>query len=146
MALPNLPCLCGTLRRTARVVTQAYDQALRPTGLRATQFTVLQALSLAGEVSQGQLGESLGIDSTTLTRTLKVMRREGWIAERAGEDRRERWIRLAPAGQERFRLAVPAWDEAQARLRRWLGEQGWQELMEMSNRVTEMVTREGDVS
>src|SRR6185437_14086586 len=72
--------------------------------------------------------------------------REGWIAERAGEDRRERWIRLAPAGQERFRLAVPAWDEAQARLRRWLGEQGWQELMEMSNRVTEMVTREGDVS
>jgi DNA-binding MarR family transcriptional regulator len=138
--------MCGTLRRTARVVTQAYDQALRPIGLRATQFTVLQALSLAGEVSQGQLGEILGIDSTTLTRTLKIMRREGWIAERAGGDRRERWIRLAPAGDERFRLAVPAWEQAQARLRRWLGEQEWQELMEMLNRATEIVRREGDMS
>jgi hypothetical protein len=61
-------------------------------------------------------------------------------------DRRERWIRLAPAGEARFRLAVPAWEEAQARLRRWLGEKGWQELMEMSNQVTEMVTTEGDMS
>jgi DNA-binding MarR family transcriptional regulator len=127
-------------------LTQAYEDALRPTGLRATQFTVLQALSLAGEVSQKQLGEILGIDSTTLTRTLKIMSREGWIAVRRGEDRRERLIRLTASGEGRFRGAVPAWQVAQARLRGSLGEQGWQELMEMSNRVTEMVTREGDMS
>jgi DNA-binding MarR family transcriptional regulator len=142
--LQSLPCLCGTFRRAARALTQAYEEALRPTELRATQFTVLQALSLAGEVSQGRLGEILGIDSTTLTRTLKIMTREGWIAERPGEDRRERWIQLTPVGKERFRAAVPAWETAQTNLRLRLGEQGWEELMRVSNRVTEIITREGE--
>src|SRR5229473_6417471 len=93
--LPVLPCMCGNFRRTARALTQLYDLALRPLGLRATQFTILQFLSLAGEVSQGHLGEMLAMDSTTLTRTLEIMARRGWIAERRGEDRRERWLRLA---------------------------------------------------
>src|SRR5260370_24454958 len=85
--LPVLPCMCGNFRRTARALTQLYDQALRPLGLRATQFTILQFLSLAGEVSQGHLGEMLAMDSTTLTRTLEIMARRGWIAERRGEGR-----------------------------------------------------------
>lgn len=138
--------MCATLRRATRALTQTYDEVLRPTGLRGTQFTVLQALSLAGEVSQGRLGEILGIDSTTLTRTLKIMIRKGWIAERPGEDRRERWIRLTPAGEGQFRGAVPAWEIAQANLRLRLGEQGWEEVMRVSNRVTEMITREGEMS
>jgi DNA-binding MarR family transcriptional regulator len=144
--LQPLSCMCGTLRRAARALTQRYEEALRPTGLRATQFTVLQALSLAGEVSQGRLGEILGIDSTTLTRTLKIMSREGWIAERPGEDRRERWIRMTSPGEERFQVAVPAWEIAQTSLRLRLGEQGWEELMRVSNRVTEIITQEGEMS
>src|SRR5258708_32704481 len=88
--LPDLPCMCASLRRTSRVVTQLYDEALRPLSLRATQFTVLQALSLAGEGSQGALGQILAMDSTTPTRTLRIIGREGRIAERRGHDRRER--------------------------------------------------------
>src|SRR5437870_13252950 len=91
-SLPALPCMSGSFRRTSRALAHLYEQALRPLGLRATQFTILQALSLAGEVSQGQLGEMLAMDSTTLTRTLEIMDRHGWIAERRGEDRRERWL------------------------------------------------------
>ncbi|MGH9548656.1 MAG: MarR family winged helix-turn-helix transcriptional regulator, partial [Terriglobales bacterium] len=100
---PKLPCMCGSFRRTSRALTQLYENALRPAGLRATQFTILQALSLAGEVTQSQLGEILAMDSTTLTRTLSIMAREGWIAERRGEDRRERRLRLARAGETQFR-------------------------------------------
>jgi len=144
--LPALPCLCATLRRASRALTQGYEAALRPIGLRATQFTVLQALSLAGEVSQGQLGEILAIDSTTLTRTLRIMGREGWIAERAGEDRRERWLRLSEVGEKLFIRALPAWQNVQARLRGRLGDQGWEQLMRMSNEVTNLVTKQGDVS
>ena len=87
--------MCGSFRRTSRALTQLYENALRPLGLRTTQFTILQALSLAGEVIQSRLGEMLAMDSTTLTRTLQIMVREGWIAERRGEDRRERRLRLA---------------------------------------------------
>jgi len=142
--LPMLPCLCGSFRRTSRALTQLYEEALRPLGLRATQLTILQALSLAGEVSQGQLGEMLAMDSTSLTRTLAIMRRQGWIAERRGEDRRERWLRLANAGEVKLRRALPVWEKVQSRLRRQLGEQAWDNLLQLTYQVTSLVTTQGD--
>ena len=144
--LPDLPCMCASLRRTSRVVTQLYDEALRPLSLRATQFTVLQALSLAGEVSQGALGQILAMDSTTLTRTLRIMGREGWIAERRGDDRRERLLRLAKAGRRQFTRALPSWEKAQAQLGRQLGDKRWDALMKLTNEVTTLVTTQGDLS
>src|SRR6266404_570374 len=142
--LPALPCMCANFRRTARALTQLYDQALRPQGLRATQFTILQFLSLAGEVSQGQMGAMLAIDSTTLTRTLAIMVRRRWITERRGEDRRERRLRLARAGETQFNQALPAWEKLQSDLRRRIGEQPWKDLLQLTNRVAEFVITQGD--
>ena len=141
--LPILPCMCASFRRATRALTQLYDEALRPAGLRATQFTILQALSLAGEVSQGGLAQILAMDSTTLTRTLRIMGREGWIAERRGEDRRERLLRLAKAGRHQFARALPSWEKAQAQLGRQLGDKRWHALMKLTNEVTTMVTTQG---
>ncbi len=133
--------MCASVRRTSRALTQLYENALRPLGLRATQFTILQALSLAGEVTQSQLGEILAMDSTTLTRTLQIMTREGWIAERRGEDRRERRLRLAKAGETEFRRALPAWEKVQSRLRRRLGEKSWKGLLDITHQVTDLITK-----
>src|SRR5574337_1057793 len=72
-AVLELGCGCATLRRAARAVTAVYDEKLKPCGLRVTQFTLLEALERAGEIAQGQLGEILGIDSTTLTRSLALL-------------------------------------------------------------------------
>ena len=141
--LPPLPCICGTLRRTARALTQLYEQALRPLGLRATQLTILQALSRCGEVHQGRLGEMLAMDSTSLTRTLGIMRRQGWIAERRGDDRRERWLRLAKAGDEQLRRALPAWEKVQLRLRRQLGDKAWNDLFRLTYEMTGLVRNQG---
>ena len=131
--------MCSSFRRTARALTQLYENALRPLGLRATQFTILQALSLAGEVTQSRLGDMLVIDSTTLTRTLEIMGRQGWIAERRGEDRRERRLRLARAGETQFNRALPVWEKVQSRLRRQLGEQAWKNLLEVTYQLTDLV-------
>ena len=98
-ALPKLPCGCATLRRAARALTQLYEEALRPFGLRSTQFTILQALSFTGEITQGELGRILAMDSTTLTRTLEIMRRQGWITKRRGKDKREWRLQLAVNGK-----------------------------------------------
>jgi len=144
--LPVLPCMCASFRRTSRALTQLYDEALRPLGLRATQFTILQALSLAGEVSQGELAQILAMDSTTLTRTLRIMGREGWIAERRGEDRRERLLQLAKAGRYQFNRALPSWEKAQAQLGRQLGDKRWHALMKLTNEVTTLVTTQGGLS
>jgi DNA-binding MarR family transcriptional regulator len=137
---PSLPCMCAAFRRTSRAITQLYEEALRPTGLRATQFTVLQAVSLAGEVTQGELGKILVIDSTTLTRTLTIMGRQGWIAKRRGEDHREWRMRLSRAGEAQFKQAQPHWEKAQTRLRRRLGDELSGNLMKLTQKVTNALT------
>ena len=134
--LPSLPCICASFRRASRALTQFYEKALRPTGLRATQFTILQTLSLAGEVTQGRLGQILAMDSTTLTRTLTIMSRHGWIAKRRGDDRREWRMRLSGAGEVRFRQALPYWEKAQTELRRELGDELSDNLMKVTQKIT----------
>ena len=143
---PDLPCMCASFRRAARALTHLYDEALRPVGLRATQFTIMQVLSLAGEVSQGQLAQMLAMDSTTLTRTLQIMSREGWIAERRGEDRRERLLRLAKAGRDLFNRALPCWEKAQTQLGRQLQDKRWHELLKLTREVATLATKPGDWS
>ena len=142
----TLPCLCANLRRSTRAVTQLYDQALRPLGLRATQFTILQVLERTGEITQGELGELLATDSTTLTRTLKIMRRNGWIAERRGQDRRQRRLRLAKAGRAQLVRATPAWEGLQSNLARTLGERPWKALFTLTGELTSLATTQGELS
>ncbi len=131
--------MCASIRRASRTLTQIYEEALRPLGLRATQFTVLQALSIAGEVLQGDLGQMLAMDSTTLTRTLEILGRHGWIEKRTGEDLRERRVRLSQAGQLQFENAVPLWEKAQADLRRKLGDGQWNTLLKFTNEITNLI-------
>jgi len=143
--LPTLPCLCASLRRTARALTQLYEHELRPLGLRSTQMTILQVLSRAGELSQGQLGQILAMDSTSLTRTLAIMSREGWVTERRGEDRRERMLRLSEAGEKQLKRALPAWEKVQSRLHHQLGGQSWSDLMQLSRQLASFATIEGEL-
>jgi DNA-binding MarR family transcriptional regulator len=131
--------MCASIRRASRTLTQIYDEALRPLGLRATQFTVLQALSLAGEVLQGDLGKMLAMDSTTLTRALEILSRRGWIDKRTGADLRERRIRLSKAGQLQLEKALPLWEKAQSSLRRKLGDGQWNTLLKFTNEITNLI-------
>jgi DNA-binding MarR family transcriptional regulator len=141
--MPTLPCLCANIRRASRAITQRYDEALRPVGLTITQFTILQALSLAGEITQRRLGDILAMDSTTLTRTLGVMNRQGWIAKVYGTDRRERRLRLTRAGKSEFNRAVPYWQRSQETLRIQLGKERWDELMKLMNDTTSLIAEQG---
>ena len=136
--------MCGSIRRTSRALTQLYEQTLRPLGLRATQFTIMQVLARAGEVSQGQLGEILAMDSTSLTRTLKIMIQQSWVAERPGRDRRERWLRLSKTGEAQMKRALPAWDKIQSRLRREMGEPAFDKFIREANQLTAIALNQGE--
>src|SRR5215470_4380290 len=137
LAAVRLPCAGANLRRAARVATQVYDDAIRPTGMRGTQFTLLQALSIAPMLSQKQLGELLGLDSTTLTRTLARLRRKGWVRATPGKDRRELRLSLTPPGQREFRRVLPHWESAQKRLRQALGRD-WNRVIDAAVRIAEV--------
>ena len=116
----------------ARAVTQLYDAALRPTGLRITQFTLLRALARAGgPMTQDALGELLAVDSRTLSRTLRQLERSKWIRRVAGPDVRERRVDLSAQGGRVLERATPAWERVQRRLRPELGTRDWAALEEV---------------
>lgn len=106
-------CHCLAARRHARAVTRRYDEQLREHGLRATQFSVLAMLALAGPKPLGELAEALGLERTTLTRSANVLSRRGWIRSGVAGDRRERRLHLTPSGQRKLEAAFPAWQAAQ---------------------------------
>lgn len=137
----RLSCACANLRRAARVVTQFYDSVLRPSGLRAPQFTLLQALHHAPGISQKQLAELLGMDSTTLTRTLALPRRKGWLRSETGTDRRELRLSLTRAGQREYQRVLPDWQSAQRRLRQALGEANWNQVMNAALRAAAVTSK-----
>src|ERR1051325_2169438 len=97
-----LPCACHTLRRLTRLVTRIYDQELRKAGLEITQYGLLTVLATAGAGNQKRLGAGLAIDSTTLTRTLGLLSKQGWVRAGRGQDRRERIYRLTAAGRRQM--------------------------------------------
>lgn len=115
-------CLCLAARRAARTITREFDQSLRPHGLRATQFTLLTALHLAGPQTIGELAELLSTERTTLTRNLGVAERHGWAITRAShDDARSRVASITPKGLRTLTAALPAWRATQQRLTESMG-------------------------
>ena len=115
-------CACQSLRKAARVVTQVYDDVLRPTGLRATQLPILVALGGRGSLTVNSLAEVVVNDPTTVTRNLRPLEQRGLLRTRAGEDRRERIVMLTDRGKKVLARAVPLWKAAQGRMVRDLGK------------------------
>ncbi|HEU0277277.1 MAG TPA: MarR family winged helix-turn-helix transcriptional regulator [Rhodanobacteraceae bacterium] len=117
-------CLCLAARRAARAITREFDQALRPCGLRATQFTLLAALRLAGPQAIGALAELLSSDRTTLTRNLAVLERRGWVTFKDdSDDARIRIATVTTRGAHALTAALPAWRATQQRLTAEIGTQ-----------------------
>src|SRR5437870_6276864 len=99
VALVATQCTCLNLRRITRKVTQRYDEWLAPSGLRATQFSLLGILHAPGEVSISGLAERMDIDRTTLTRNLQLLAEQGLVAIGTGSDPRSRTVSVTPKGR-----------------------------------------------
>jgi DNA-binding MarR family transcriptional regulator len=119
-------CACRNLRRTARAVTHLYDETLRPSGLRITQFTLLVAVGLSEPVPITRLADALDLDRTTLARDLKPLTEHGLVQIAAGEDRRMRVVRLTSQGRQAVGRAYPLWQQAQAQIVEGSGPDRWQ--------------------
>ncbi len=126
-------CLCLASRRAARAITRRFDRELSPHGIRATQFTLLSALSLKGPSTIGDLAERLGADRTTLTRNLAVAGARGLVSIAAGEDARSRLAAITPEGRRILTEAFAAWRRVQASLTDALGDEAAQGLRRLSD-------------
>jgi len=110
------------LRRATRVVSRAYNAALKPSGLRATQFTILAVLARRDALPVTRLVEILVVDRTTLTRNLKPLVARGWLEIGREDDERVRPVAITDAGRQRVAAATPLWREAQRRVAGDIGE------------------------
>ncbi len=123
-------CMSYRLRRAARTAARHFDQALKPAGLRNTQFTMMSVLSAEGPTTIGDLAKMLGTNATTLTRNLDVLARRGLVEDTRSDDARERWVTLSQDGSARVQAALPLWESAQKSLLASLENRSWPEMME----------------
>jgi len=108
-------CAAFNFRRTARAVTRLYDEALQPTGIRSTQFAILVGVKKGEPIAIGELGRVLGIDRTTMTRSLRLLTKEGLLTVSKRAAKRQRFVAITPKGVEALERAVPVWREMQTR-------------------------------
>jgi DNA-binding MarR family transcriptional regulator len=133
-------CLSLALRQASRAVSRIYDEELRRVGLRTTQFSVLRVLSANGELRQRDLAELTVHEETTLTRNLRPLLDAGWVTERPGHDRREKWLKITSSGTAKLKEARPMWKRAQRRMRSSLPEGVWQNLLVVLPEVARQAT------
>jgi DNA-binding MarR family transcriptional regulator len=115
-------CLCFRVRRTSRVLTRIYEDALRPLGIHATQLTLLNAIAMVSSGGGGtrQLAEVLAMDATTLSRNLRPLVGDG-LVELSMLPGRRRVVRLSRRGEQLLEQALPRWEAAHARVLEALG-------------------------
>src|SRR5262249_6215132 len=115
-------CIAVRLRLLNRVVTNLYDDALRPLGLKVSQLNLLVVTAQLGLARPAQVCDILQLDTSTLSRNLQRMRARGWLEAESGEDARTQPFRLTAQGRKLLEGAVADWEEAQPRATHLLGE------------------------
>jgi len=113
-------CVAMRARRLSRILTRAYDEALRELGLTVPQFTLLKATTAQEPVSPAEIGRKLDLEKSTLSRTLGKMIDRGWLDEYRGDDG-GKVIVTTTFGRKTLQDALPVWSEVQGRARQQFG-------------------------
>ena len=108
-------CIATRVRQLSRIVTRVYDDAMRPLGITASQFTLLTQLAQQDGITAVEIGFTLDIEKSTLSRNLKRLLKDGHIVMDPPAGRRGRGLHLTPKGESVIRSAYPVWISAQQR-------------------------------
>ncbi len=131
--VPPLPCTCASVRRAGRNLTRLYDRALRETGLRLNQYSMLATIDLLNGATMSQMTERLGMERTTLNRNLRPLIAAGWVACDSG--RRQHRFTLTAAGASLLDVARPLWQAAERDVRRRIGRPDISALHALTDRL-----------
>ncbi len=135
LPLDRPDCVCSLIRRTARGVTRLYDEALAPTGLRLTQYSLLANLDRLGSIAMTDLAEVLSMDRTTLTRNVAPLERDGLLSLRPAGRGRTKLVALTARGRRRLRDAFRLWEQAQQHFSALVGEEVASTLAQIADAV-----------
>jgi DNA-binding MarR family transcriptional regulator len=123
---PRIACTCGSLRKASRRISQFYDAALAPVGIKSTQFSILSEVergSIAGPVTMCELASAMVMDRSTLGHNLRPLERDDLVVLRQGRhDRRKRYVELTRKGKTLLPRARRLWRRAENRFERIFGK------------------------
>lgn len=128
-------CACTRVRRAARALTDLYDRALAPAGLKVTQFSVLRTVERLDPVSLSALAAEMALDRSTLGRNLLLLERLRLVTLTGGDDLRTRTAALTPLGERTLASALPLWEAVQQKVRRQLGSDRVDAMFELLEQV-----------
>jgi DNA-binding MarR family transcriptional regulator len=117
-------CIAVRMRILNRVITNLYDDALRPLAFKVSQMNILVAAAKLGLARPAKVCEILQLDPSTLSRNVERMRARGWLEVVPGEDARAQPFRLTTAGRKLLERTIPAWEKAQRKAIEFLGAEG----------------------
>ncbi len=115
-------CIALRVRRMSRIVTRVYDDALRSLGITASQYTLLAQLANRDGITAVEIGYTLDIEKSTLSRNLKRLLALNLIIMDPPAGRRGRGLHLTPTGQTTLQTAYPVWQKAQQRVKAAMGD------------------------
>ncbi len=118
-------CACTRVRTAARTITRAYDEALRPSGLNASQLAILAAIDVDEATSIAALSKRLAMDRTTLSRNLKPLEKERLIRLGAEGWKRSKTVHVTLEGRHRLARATSLWEVAQTAFLKRFGKTEW---------------------
>jgi DNA-binding MarR family transcriptional regulator len=123
-------------RLLSRVVTEVFDEKLRPFGISSTQFSLLAAIDRMEPATRSEIARLQHLERSTLTRNLRTILSEGWVEEvREMADGRSRPIALSTAGRELLLNAQPAWLAAQSQAEALLGQDATVAVISSADRI-----------
>lgn len=128
-------CASFNLRKASRLVSQMFDEALAPVGLRSTQVVMLVVIGRRGPVSMTELARELILTPSTLSRNIRPLERAGYIRIEAA-DMRRKTVTLTPKGEEILLQCVPLWTEVQTKFLEGIGAETWNTLLSNLNHLT----------
>jgi len=131
-------CACYNLRKASRTITRLYDEFLKPSGIHATQLSILLGTKILQPVTMNRLAKSSMMNRTTLSRNLKPLEKKELVRVAPGQDRRERIVKLTDRGEDVLAHAYPLWEDAQNTVISGLHQEGLDALLKSLSDVVRL--------
>jgi len=133
-------CFNLAMRKSSRLITQLYEERLKPVGLKVGQFSILRAVFFSKETTNKKLQDILVLDQTTLTRNLKPLFRDGYLQASSDPiDGRLKIIRLTPSGKGLYEQALPLWQQAQLEIVHKMGQHQSEQIHKLADRFVKVL-------
>lgn len=128
-------CLAVRARMVARTLSAIYDRAMAGQGATISQVNIMVFVGRRGGCTPGEIGRWLAMERSTVSRNVRPLLANGWLAGEVGDGGRLRLVRLTAPGRRKVESLLPSWRRAQARAALLLGEAGSRSVRDLGDRL-----------